>query len=112
MAGFAGLDQAAFATCLSAGTAAGEVSADTTHGTSLGVSSTPTLRFVGPAATLTLRGVPQWEQIVLTMNRVTGRAPLPEPSSAPSPTPAVPVPGASEAATPARSPAAAATPAP
>lgn len=112
MAGFAGLDQAAFDTCLAAGTAKGEVAADTSHGTTLGVSSTPTLRFIGPAATLMLRGVPQWEQIVLTMDRVTGRAPLPGPSGAASAVPARPVPGASGAVEPAASAPTPGTPAP
>lgn len=57
LAAFAGLDTAAFTSCLSDGTVATEVAAETKEGKSLGIESTPTVRIVGPGGTRILKGL-------------------------------------------------------
>lgn len=98
LAGFAGLDGAAFAACLDEPAVAAAVAAETAEGRRLGIDSTPTLRLVGPGGSELLRGLVGFDVIGATVERLarpagSGGSPAP---SAGSPTPS----GGSPTATP------------
>jgi protein-disulfide isomerase len=88
LAGFAGVDTAAFTTCLDDPAVAGAVEAETEQGRKLGISSTPTVRIVGPGGEELLTGLSEPELVVAAINRRASAAPseVPSPSAGPSST--------------------------
>ncbi|MEI8332887.1 MAG: thioredoxin domain-containing protein [Chloroflexota bacterium] len=125
LAGFAGLDREAFATCMNDSAVRAAVAADTEAGGVIGVTSTPSVYVVGPKGATLLKGVPGFTALDAAILEVTtGIKPSPPPSPSPSPSAAgsaapATSPGASPAtgtsAAPATSPGAAtpgASPAP
>jgi protein-disulfide isomerase len=88
LAGFAGLDRAAFTTCLADPAIGDAVAAETAAGRTLGVVSTPSMNVVGPKGTTLLKGVPGFSGLEDAIEEVmTGvkPSPSPSPSAAPSP---------------------------
>jgi protein-disulfide isomerase len=88
LAAFAGVDPIPFATCLDDPAVAGAVRAETEEGRKLGISSTPTVRIVGPGGTELLTGLSEPELVVAAINRraIAPSSEVPSPSAGPSPT--------------------------
>jgi protein-disulfide isomerase len=86
LAGFAGLDPKPFQACVAEASVASAVVAETSKGAGAGVESTPTLVIRGPVATRTIRGFPSWSDLLLEIERATGKAPIPLPSPSAAPT--------------------------
>jgi protein-disulfide isomerase len=86
LAAFAGVDPTPFATCLDDPAVAGAVEAETAEGRRLGISSTPTVRVVGPGGEELLTGLSEPELVVAAINRRASAAPstAPSPSAGPS----------------------------
>jgi protein-disulfide isomerase len=88
LAGFAGLDTQAFATCMTDGATVKAATAETEEGRKLGVESTPTLHVVGPMGSKLVKGlVPMSEVEAAVAFAMTGvePSPTPAPSTAGSP---------------------------
>ncbi len=93
---FTGLDEAKLAACMNDAAVQQAVQDETARGRSLGVESTPTLRLIGPAGTITTPGLQTWTALVRAIDQVSGRVPMdsPAPTAQPgaSQQPAVPSP--------------------
>jgi protein-disulfide isomerase len=98
LAGFAGLDGAAFRTCLDDPAVAAAVTAETAEGRRLGIDSTPTLRLVGPAGSELLAGLVDFATIAAAVERAARPAPSPT-----TPTDGAPPPTGTDGANPAPS---------
>ncbi len=99
LATFGNLDTAKFTACLTDKTALAEVAAETETGKGYGVSSTPTIRVIGPGGTQLILGMKDYatfEKAIEAMAR-----PAPSGSASASPSPAE---GGSPVASPAASP--------
>jgi protein-disulfide isomerase len=83
LASFAALDEAAFTACLDDPAVLAEVEADTAEGRTFGVSSTPTIRIVGPMSTQIVTGLKPLSEIEAAVERSINEPPAP--SSSPSP---------------------------
>jgi protein-disulfide isomerase len=84
LARIAGIDQAAFKTCLDDPAIAAEVAASTAEGRSLDVESTPTTRITGPGGTKVLKGFsPDWT--VVRDAILAAEKPQASPSGSPAP---------------------------
>ena len=88
LAGFAGLDPEAFATCMADGATVKAATAETEEGRKLGIESTPTLHVVGPMGTKLVKGLVPMSAVEAAVTYVmTGvePSPTPAPSAAGSP---------------------------
>lgn len=90
LAGFAGLEGAPFASCLDDSAVRAAVESETERGRSFGVTSTPTIRVIGPAGTETLAGLAPFAKVEAAIACVENRATRPStgcssPSAPPSP---------------------------
>ena len=87
LATYAGFAEAPFTACLDDATVSAAVAAETAEGAKLGVTSTPTLRVIGPGGTETVRGFGTWPELAATIERVLKPAPsaTPGPSATPAP---------------------------
>jgi len=111
VAQLAGLDEAKYTACVANPAVRSAIVASTSAGSALGVTATPTLRFIGPAGTVTLTGVPAWPKVKLTVDQVMGRAPMPTPAPSPSPSPpSSPAPSGPATSAPSTAPGPTATP--
>jgi len=111
VAELAGLDEAKYAACVANPAVRSAIVASTSAGAAVGVTATPTLRFVGPAGTVTLTGVPAWPKVKLTVDQVMGRAPMPTPAPSLSPSPpSSPAPSGAATSAPSTAPSPASTP--
>jgi protein-disulfide isomerase len=99
LAAFAGLDTAAFATCMSDATVSKAIADEKTVGEGLGITSTPTVRITGPGGEQLLKGIVQPATIAAAVDQVAKPAPSGSAgaSSAPSASPGAGVPGSSSA---------------
>lgn len=99
LARYAGLDTAAFATCMTDQAVRTAVEAETAAGRALGVESTPTLRIVGPAGTQMVKGLSTLAAVDAAITQaLTGAAPSVAPGASGSPSDA---PASSPAGSPA-----------
>jgi protein-disulfide isomerase len=88
LAGFAGLDPEAFATCMADGATVKAATAETEEGRKLGIESTPTLHVVGPMGAKLVKGLVPMSAVEAAVTYVmTGvePSPTPAPSAAGSP---------------------------
>jgi protein-disulfide isomerase len=69
LADFAGIEPAAFAACLDDAAVAAAVAAETAEGRALGISSTPTVRVMGPGGSELLTGLTEPDLIVAAIDR-------------------------------------------
>ncbi|HSK52052.1 MAG TPA: thioredoxin domain-containing protein [Clostridia bacterium] len=83
LANFAGIEPAPFGACLDDAAVAAAVAAETAEGRALGISSTPTVRVVGPGGSELLTGLIEPDLIVAAINR---RA-VPQASTSPGASP-------------------------
>jgi protein-disulfide isomerase len=84
LANFAGIEPAAFAACLDDAAVAAAVAAETAEGRSLGISSTPTVRVVGPGGSELLTGLTEPDLIVAAIDRRAVASPSASPGASAS----------------------------
>lgn len=110
LAGIAGLDTAAFTSCLDDPAVRSAVLAETAEGAAQGIGSTPTTVVTGPGPTQVLRGFTRdWSELVDAIERASDPAATPTPTPAP---PATPSPTPTAEASAGESPGGTATPSP
>ncbi len=91
LAGFAGLDPAAFATCMADGATVKEATAETEEGRKIGIESTPTLHIVGPMGAKLVKGLVPMSDVEAAVTYVmTGVEPSPTPAPSAAGSPAAP----------------------
>jgi protein-disulfide isomerase len=115
LAGFAGLDEATFTTCLDDPAVAKAVTDETAIGRGYGVSSTPTMRITGPGGVELLTGIKPLSEVAAAVQRMTKPAASASPTGSGGPvgsgTPAASPAGSASPAASASSPTPSATPA-
>lgn len=84
---FAGLEATAFEACLDDPAIRAEVEAETAAGRSVGISSTPTWRIVGPGGAVMVTGLKPITEIEAAFEQASDPNYSPEPSPEPSPSP-------------------------
>ncbi len=81
----AGIDTAPFTSCLDDPTVAQAVTAETSRGRTLGISSTPTMRITGPGGTKVIEGFSgTWTAVSAAIDAVASPAPSGAPASGPA----------------------------